>query len=225
MTIRTAAVPALALSATLALAGCSGAGDASSQAPPSHAGSTSHESASQEAMPHDSASGHEDARDGGKAADLPAGVSSADVRFARMMIPHHQQAVEMSEKLLAKDDIDSRVRRLAEDIKAAQGPEIEKLQGWLEEWEVPEGDPSAQTGHGMAGMMTEEDLAELAEASGPEATVLFLEQMILHHEGAVEMAETQVEKGADPKALALAQSIIDAQETEIQKMKDLLKDL
>lgn len=223
MTIRTAAVPALALSATLALAGCSGAGDASSQAPPSNDGSTSQAPATPHAQEHDSASGQKDA--GGakvEAPDLPDGVNEADVKFARAMIPHHQQAVEMSEMLLAKDGVDSRVRRLAEKIKAAQGPEIDKLQGWLQEWGVP--DPSdSGMGHGMDGMMSEQDMAELGEASGPEAAVLFLEQMVRHHEGAVEMARTERESGSDPQAVDLAQSIIDAQEAEIARMQDLLE--
>ncbi len=61
----------------------------------------------------------------------------ADVMFARHMIPHHQQAVEMSDMILAKKGIDPRVTELATQIKAAQGPEIEQMRGWLTEWGVP----------------------------------------------------------------------------------------
>lgn len=222
MTIRHAAVPALALSAVLALAGCSdGEGEAQSQAPIPQRSSES-SSMSQDSTPDESAS--EESGDGA-ASDLPEGVNEADVMFAMKMIPHHQQAIELSEMLLAKENVDSRARRLAEDIKAAQGPEIEKLQKWLEEWGVAAEEQSGAMGHGMDGMMTEEDMAALEEASGPEATVLFLEQMIVHHEGAVEMAKTEAENGSGPKAIALAQSIIDAQKTEIQEMKDLLQTL
>lgn len=75
------------------------------------------------------------------------------------------------------------------------------------------------------GMMTEDDLAALESADGPEASQLFLEQMIVHHEGAVEMAQTQVDDGSNPDAVELAQTTIDAQTTEIQEMQDLLATL
>lgn len=71
-------------------------------------------------------------------------------------------------------------------------------------------------------MMSEDDLTALREAEGTAASRLFLEQMIMHHEGAVEMAQAQVDEGSDPEAVELAQTIIDAQTDEIQEMKDLL---
>ena len=75
------------------------------------------------------------------------------------------------------------------------------------------------------GLMTEDDLTALESADGAEASRLFLEQMIVHHEGAVEMAQTQVDDGSNPDAVELAQTIIDAQTTEIQEMRDLLATL
>ena len=157
--------------------------------------------------------------------EASADFNAADEMFVTMMIPHHQQAIEMADLILGKDGIDERVVTLAQQIKDAQGPEIEQLQGWLDDWGV---DPEEQQMDGMDhsdGMMTEDDMAALESADGPEASRLFLEQMIVHHEGAVEMAQTQVDDGSNPDAVELAQTIIDAQTAEIQEMQDLLATL
>ncbi|KAB1891677.1 DUF305 domain-containing protein [Microbacterium oxydans] len=155
----------------------------------------------------------------------PAGVDEADIMFTSMMIVHHQQAIEMSDIVLATPGADPGVTALAQRIKAAQGPEIEQLEGWLDEWGVgPDDRDAGAMDHGN-GMMSDDDLAALREADGAEASRLFLEQMIAHHEGAVEMAQTQVDEGSDQEAVELAQTIIDAQTEEIQEMKDLLSSL
>jgi uncharacterized protein (DUF305 family) len=151
--------------------------------------------------------------------------NSADVMFAQMMVPHHVQAVEMSDLILAKDDIDPRVVTLAEEIKAAQQPEIDTLNTMLETWGMPQAATDGMSmGHGshMDGMMTEEDMQALEAATGPDASRLFLEQMIVHHEGAVEMAQAQVDSGVNPDAVAMAQAIIDTQNSEIETMRDIL---
>ena len=154
--------------------------------------------------------------------------NSADVMFAQMMVPHHVQAVEMSDVILAKDGIDPRVVTLAEEIKAAQQPEIDALNGMIEAWGMP---PAAtdgmDMGHGghMDGMMTEEDMAALDATTGTEASRLFLEQMIVHHEGAIEMAQMEVASGINPDAVAMAQTIIDAQNVEIETMREILQSL
>ena len=141
------------------------------------------------------------------------------------MMPHHQQAIEMSDIILAKDDIPADVAALAEKIKAAQGPEIAQLTDWLEQWgEATE----PQDGHGghdmsmMEGMLSDEELQQLYDAPCPEAAELFLNQMIAHHEGAVAMAEDQVENGTYPPAVDLAQTIIDTQQQEIDTMQQML---
>ncbi|WP_262001095.1 DUF305 domain-containing protein [Microbacterium sp. Mcb102] len=192
MKIRAAATTALALSAVLLMSGCTAGTDDGSMPGMDHGSSPS------------------------------AGVGDADVMFASMMIVHHEQAIEMSDIVLAASGIDPAVTELAERIKAAQGPEIEQLEGWLAEWDVSSDDRDASgMGHGD-GMMSEDDLTALREAEGTAASRLFLEQMIMHHEGAVEMAQAQVDEGSDPEAVELAQTIIDAQTDEIQEMKDLL---
>lgn len=154
-----------------------------------------------------------------EAAAADADFNGADVTFAQGMIPHHQQAVEMAD--LADGRAESpEVVDLAERIKAAQDPEIEQLQGWLEDWgqEMPE----AMDHGGMAGMMSQDDMATLEEASGAEFDEMFLTMMIEHHEGAVEQAETELDDGQSTEATELAQTIIDAQQAEIEEMQGIL---
>lgn len=148
--------------------------------------------------------------------------NSADTMFAQMMIPHHEQAVEMSDIMLAKSSLDPKIETLARDIKAAQGPEIQKMTDWLTGWSEP---TSMAVSHGMDGMMTESDLDKLKAAQGTEASKLFLTQMIAHHEGAVDMARTEVAEGENADAVALAKDIVSSQESEIKEMKDLLATL
>ena len=151
--------------------------------------------------------------------------NDADIEFAAGMIPHHSQAVEMAQ-LAADRAEDPRVKDLASRIEAAQGPEIEQMVGWLEEWgeEVPEdGEHDAHAaGSEGPGMMSAEDMDGLEAASGGEFDEMFLTMMIEHHEGAVEMAETEIADGQFPDAIALAEAIISAQEAEIAEMQALL---
>ncbi|MFE7843923.1 DUF305 domain-containing protein [Microbacterium sp. NPDC057407] len=193
---------ALALAAALMLSGCAPGADADPDTMPG--------------MHHGDDAGSEQAAD----------VNSADIMFAQMMIPHHEQAVEMADMLLAKDDIDPDVVRLAEDIKAAQQPEIDRMAGWLEDWgaDMPGMDGMDGMDHGD-GMMSEADMARLEAATGVEASRLFLEQMIVHHEGAIEMAQAEVEDGRNPGAIQLADDIIETQTAEVGTMNGLLDDL
>ncbi|GEK87899.1 MULTISPECIES: DUF305 domain-containing protein [Microbacterium] len=157
-------------------------------------------------------------------------ATEADEMFVTMMIPHHQQAIDMADILLAKDGADPRVVELAEQIKAAQGPEIDKMLGWLEAWGV-DYDPDSMGGmdHGSIGgddsMMSEEDMTLLEDADAAEASRLFLEQMIVHHEGAVDMAQTALDDAQNPDVLDLAQQVIDDQTAEIAAMQELLGQL
>jgi uncharacterized protein (DUF305 family) len=171
--------------------------------------------------------------------------NQADVMFAQHMIPHHQQAIEMSDILLSKQGIDPRVIELANQIKAAQGPEIQQMKGWLDQWGSPQMPmPSGMPGHGdmpttsgmpgmpgvssmpgMTGMMSEADMTALQNAQGVEASKLFLTQMIAHHEGAITMAQTEIKNGQYPAAVELARSIVTAQQKEIETMKGILATL
>lgn len=152
--------------------------------------------------------------------------NDADVMFAQHMIPHHQQAVEMSDTLLAKQGIDPRVVELANEIKAAQGPEIQQMQGWLTQWGTPAMPP--MSGHdmpSMQGMMSGADMTALKDAQGVEATKLFLTQMIAHHEGAITMAQTEIKDGQYPAAVDMAKAIVATQQQEIETMKGILATL
>lgn len=148
--------------------------------------------------------------------------NEADVAFAQAMIPHHQQAVRMA--LLAPERAaDAEVRALAEQIRAAQDPEIATMTGWLRTWQRPTAMPGHETGHqGMPGMMSDAQLAALTAASGRDFDRMFSELMIAHHEGAVTMAQQELANGANPAAKELAQQIVTAQQAEIATMKALL---
>lgn len=153
------------------------------------------------------------------------GFNQADAAFAQQMIPHHRQAVEMAE-LAESRAAAPQIKELAREIKAAQDPEITTMRGWLSAWGAAEAPAHAgHAGHGAAGMMSDEDMAELKAARGREFDRLFAEMMIEHHAGAIEMAQTQVAQGSDPEAQNLAQAIIDTQQREIDQMKRLLKRL
>ncbi|PNH85158.1 DUF305 domain-containing protein [Arthrobacter sp. AFG20] len=214
MTKKFLTLSATAFAATLALAGCAtGTGPGSTGTPTT-------------GMDHGSSSST-------PANSSPAAAAehnAADVMFAQMMIPHHAQAVEMSDMMLAKKDIPAEVTALATKIKAAQGPEIETMTGWLTSWNEPTHAPS---GHdmsthgagGMGGMMSDADMKKLDAAQGAEAAKLFLTQMIAHHEGAIVMAKTETTGGKNPEAINLSKAIVTAQEAEIQDMRALLAKL
>jgi uncharacterized protein (DUF305 family) len=195
-TARTTLTAATALVAALTLAGCTATQQNETENPPAASASPTAE----------------------------AVFNDADVTFAQMMIPHHEQAIEMSDSLLEKDGVDEQVRELAEQIKDAQQPEIDQMKDWLDQWGADES--MGEMGHDMGamgdGMMSEEDMGRLDDATGAEASALFLEQMVMHHEGAIEMAEVEVENGENPDAVALAEQIIEDQTNEIAEMQDLL---
>ncbi|PPF56563.1 DUF305 domain-containing protein [Rathayibacter sp. AY1C2] len=149
-----------------------------------------------------------------------ADFNDQDVMFAQMMKPHHEQAVEMSDMILAKDGISTEVTDLATQIKEAQGPEISQLEEWITAWGAE--DSMSGMDHSMDGMMSDEDMSALESATGAEAEKLFLEQMMMHHEDAVEMAQTEVDKGQNADAIEMAEMIVQTQTEEIATMQDLL---
>lgn len=168
-----------------------------------------------------------EADDNGSTGAAAEAHNEADVAFAQGMIPHHEQAIEMSDMVLERGE-HADVKALAEDIKAAQTPEIEILRGWLQEWgeeEAPDAGHSGMGGGEDATMMSDDEMAELEDASGAELDKMFLEMMIRHHEGAISMAEAEVEDGEYPDAIELAEKIVDDQSAEIDEMKALLTKL
>ncbi|MFE1788720.1 DUF305 domain-containing protein [Streptomyces sp. NPDC059525] len=163
-------------------------------------------------------------------ATVPAGDhNQADVTFAQGMIPHHRQAILMSE--MAQTHASSgAVKALAEKIKKAQAPEIATMTAWLNAWgeKVPTGmdgmdgmDHNA-TGMPSGDMMNDQQMDQLRGASGTAFDTMFLTMMIQHHEGAVEMAKTEKAEGAYGPAKKLADDIITTQTAEIAQMKAML---
>lgn len=147
-----------------------------------------------------------------------------DIRFAQMMIPHHEQAIEMAEMALAAEDVSPAVQAFARDIEAAQAPEIAQMRGWLGAWGAPESG-SGHEGHGAGddgtgmGMMSAEEMAELAGAAGSDFDTRWLTMMIAHHEGAVTMAQEVLGSTADPQVRDLAEAVVATQRAEIEAMR------
>ena len=212
ITLRTSLRGSLAVAAALAVTGLTGC--------------SSNDMSTMPGMDHGS-SGSPSAASSPAATGTPAAGphNDADVMFAQAMIPHHQQAVAMSDMILAKDGIDAKVTDLATQIKAAQAPEIAQMSGWLAGWgENPS--PSMGMDHDMGGgMMSQADMDALDQATGKDAARLFLTGMITHHKGAITMAQDEVANGQNPEAIALAQKIITDQQAEITTMNQLLTQL
>ncbi|MDQ0146097.1 DUF305 domain-containing protein [Pseudarthrobacter niigatensis] len=197
---------AAALAASLGLAGCAANAGAGSSMPMDHGSS----GAMSSTMP-----------GAGSTPNAGADHNQADIMFAQMMIPHHSQAVEMSDIILAKAGMPADVIALATKIKAAQAPEIKQMTGWLTGWNLPTM-MSDHSGHGMAGMVDDDGINKLKSAWGTEAARLFLQQMIGHHEGAIDMSQQEISAGKFPDAVKLGHDIVAAQQAEITQMKQLL---
>ena len=154
-----------------------------------------------------------------------AAANSADVLFARNMIPHHQQAVQMAD-LALRTSGDPAVKQLAEQIKAAQDPEIRTMTTWMSSWGRPmmsAGPMSAMPGMGgMAGMMSGTDMTRLMDAKGASFDRMFAQMMIIHHQGAIQMARDELANGADPAAKALAAGIERSQTAELTTLRTIL---
>jgi uncharacterized protein (DUF305 family) len=180
--------------------------------------------------------------------------NDADVSFATAMIQHHAQALAMV-ALADGRPLDPAVKKLTEQIRDAQAPEIETMTDWLSAWdqEVPAtvndhahgghdmgntdgsdmdmgGDESSSsessmgsdTGAGMPGMMTAEQMDQLKNASDVEFQDMWLQMMVEHHQGAIEMAQDEVDQGTFGDALTLAKHIETSQQAEIEKMEGIL---
>ncbi|WP_242089688.1 DUF305 domain-containing protein [Curtobacterium sp. DN_7.5] len=154
-----------------------------------------------------------------------ASHNDQDVMFTQQMLPHHQQAIAMSDMLIAKGSgVQADVVTLAKQIKAEQDPENTRMTGWLTAWNEPTEMPSmsGMDRSSMSGMMSDSAIQDLQKASPQDAGKLYLEQMIEHHTSAVDMAKTEVDKGKNADAVGLAKSIVKSQTEQIAQMKDML---
>ena len=206
--LRKITLPALALTALLALSACGGAADTAGS--PTSGTSTS-------------------ATAGGADSQSPsAGMhNDADAAFATGMVPHHQQAVEMA-GLAATRASSPEVKDLAKRISAAQGPEITQMTGWLTEWGQAMPDHSGMAGMDDApsgGMMSGQDMQQLEKSTGKQFDEAFLTGMLAHHRGAVDMAKIEVMDGSDAAAKELAQAVVTGQSKEITEIEALLAQL
>ena len=171
------------------------------------------------------------------AGSASADHNAADVSFAQDMIPHHQQALVMSD--VAIDGAQTQeLQDLAKRIKAAQTPEIDQMAGWLESWgePVPDsdssghmmmgGDTDTDTDYGMPGMMDAGQMQRIRGMMGGGMAFdrMWVLMMIRHHEGAIQMAKDEQANGQSADAIALAQSIEESQTAEIATMKQMLRD-
>ncbi|MGE0220893.1 DUF305 domain-containing protein, partial [Mycolicibacterium sp.] len=155
----------------------------------------------------------------------PAGYNSEDLSFVTSMIPHHEQAIALSKLVPGRSDNPELVT-LADQIAATQQPEINIMRVFLVQWnENPETNTDDHTGHeqSMPGMVDDATMARLESLQGAEFDTLWLQSMIAHHEGAVQMAEAEVERGENVDAIAIARTMVSAQEAEIGQMKQMLE--
>lgn len=199
MPLRRLAAPAIALALAVTLAACG-----------------SDDSSSANTADTDSSSG----------SPATVALNTADIEFAQGMIAHHQQAIEMAEIALDPNvGASPAVIDLATRIKGAQDPEVELMTGWL----TAAGEPvamDASEGHDMSsmeGMMTAEQMDAMAAMTGADFDQIWLQMMIAHHEGAVSQSQTVKANGSNADVLALADTIINAQQAEITEMQALLQ--
>ena len=151
--------------------------------------------------------------------------NSTDVTFAQNMTPCHKQAIQMSEIILTKQGLDPRVVQVANQIKAAEGPDVEGMQSWLSQWQQPM-TPSSAAGmpamQGMTGMASPEQMTALQNAVGADATKQFLTMMIQNHQHAIMLAQSEIDSGQYPPAVAMAHSIATAEQQEVYTMQVIL---
>ncbi len=174
----------------------------------------------------DSSSANTAATDSSSGSSATVALNTADIEFAQGMIAHHQQAIEMAEIALDPNvGASPAVIDLATRIKGAQDPEVELMTGWL----TAAGEPVAMDtseGHDMSsmeGMMTAEQMDAMAAMTGADFDQIWLQMMIAHHEGAVSQSQTVKANGSNADVLALADTIINAQQAEITEMQALLQ--
>lgn len=152
-----------------------------------------------------------------------ADFNESDVMFAQMMIPHHQQAVELADLALEPTSAASpEILQLAQQIRDGQEPEIKQMTALLIQWEQPL-DSHAAMGHGseMEGMLSEQEMMRLATLTGSEFDAAWIAAMTIHHQGAIAMASVAANDGVNPDIKALTAAIIEVQQSEIETLQAL----
>ncbi|MGP4006206.1 DUF305 domain-containing protein [Streptomyces sp. 4N124] len=170
----------------------------------------------------DSSSAGATAEVGAKAGDF----NDADVMFAQMMIPHHEQALEMAELADGRAS-DAELKDIAGKIEKAQDPEIKTMKGWLESWNKPTAAESMEGmdhsgGSGMDGMMSDQGMADLKAMKGADFDKMFAQMMIEHHDGAITTAEDEQKNGKNADAKKMADAIVKGQSAEVEQLQGIL---
>ena len=168
----------------------------------------------------------------GVGTDRRPAADSVDAGFARDMATHHDQAVQMAQ-VVRDNSTDPAVRLLAFDVETGQLAQIGQMRGWLDAWgqtgqsEIPQMswmDHTIQPGQLMPGMATTAELARLRGLRGEAMDVYFLQLMIRHHKGGLEMAQYGAAHAAKPYVRTMASAIVTAQQNEVVTMEQLLRE-
>lgn len=152
--------------------------------------------------------------------------TEADIEFVQGMIPHHDQAIEMA-AMVPLVDVSAVTAEFADEIRAAQEPEIAEMRALLSSWGEKEDVHAMHDIHSSSthGMMTDEEFSLLTSKTGQEFEISWLRAMIKHHEGAITMSEKVLTDGANPSVRAMASAILAAQRDEIERMNSQLNSL
>ncbi len=212
-----ATLTALTLGVALGLAGCGGGNDPGGMSGMGHSPSSPQMSQ----LPSSTASSSD------SSPSTAVQFNDADATFVQEMLPHHKQAVEMSNTLLQKSGVSAETTVLAKQIKAAQQPEITTMEGWLKDWGKSADPGMGGMDHGGmgGGMATDAEMKKFAQADGASAEKMYLEMMTKHHQGAITMAETEIKNGQNPNAVQLANTVASSQQAEIDTMLKLMANL
>jgi len=160
--------------------------------------------------------------DTGNSIPESADFNDADVMFAQMMIPHHEQAIEMSDIALDPNTgASAAIIALATQIKGAQDPEISQMKNLLTTWGMPTDMGSMDHSSMMDGMLSLEEMDVLGQLKSAEFDKAWAKGMIAHHEGAIEMANDVLANGKNSEILTLANAVVSGQSTEIETLKPL----
>ena len=157
-------------------------------------------------------------------AEQVAAHNADDVMFAQMMIPHHQQAIELA-AMVPDRSSNPDVIALAATIVGEQQPEIDMMKALLLQWNVDPNEMSHESGHAgmaMTGMVNDATMVRLDSLKGASFDMLWLQSMISHHEGAIAMAKSEIADGKSADMTTVAADIVAAQQAEIDQIKQML---
>lgn len=155
----------------------------------------------------------------------PAGFNADDIAFANNIIPHHKQAIALA-GLVPERSTDAELIELASKMAAEQQPEVNVLNVLLVQWgEIPQLGAGAPDGYGqhLQGMVDDATMEKLKSLRGPEFDSLWLQSMISHHQGAIEMAKAEIANGENVDAVSMAKTMVASQEAEIGQMRKMLE--